>query len=65
MAYFIDLFSPETYEAFAHSSRDISGFRLRHFVIGADLRAVCSCYLAGPRTAFIDCSSIIRSAECP
>jgi hypothetical protein len=30
MAYFIDLFSPETYEAFAKSSRDISGFRLRH-----------------------------------
>ena len=30
MAYFIDLFSPETYQAFAHSSRDISGFRLRH-----------------------------------
>jgi len=29
MAYFIDLFSPETYEAFAHSSRDVSGFRLR------------------------------------
>jgi hypothetical protein len=30
MAYFIDLFSPETYEAFKQSSRDISGFRLRH-----------------------------------
>jgi hypothetical protein len=30
MAYFIDLFSPETYEAFARSPRDISGFRLRH-----------------------------------
>ena len=30
MAYFIDLFSPETYEAFARSSRDTSGFRLRH-----------------------------------
>jgi len=30
MAYFIDLFSPETYEAFGRSSRDISGFRLRH-----------------------------------
>jgi hypothetical protein len=30
MAYFIDLFSPETYEAFKRSSRDISGFRLRH-----------------------------------
>lgn len=30
MAYFIDLFSPETYEAFTRSPRDISGFRLRH-----------------------------------
>lgn len=30
MAYFIDLFSPETYEAFKNSSQDISGFRLRH-----------------------------------
>jgi len=30
MAYFIDLFSPETHEAFKRSSRDISGFRLRH-----------------------------------
>jgi hypothetical protein len=29
MAYFSDLFSPETYEAFSRSSRDISGFRLR------------------------------------
>jgi len=30
MAYFIDLFSPETYEAFKRSTRDISGFRQRH-----------------------------------
>jgi hypothetical protein len=30
MAYFIDLFSPETYDGFTRSSRDISGFRLRH-----------------------------------
>jgi len=30
MAFFIDLFSPETYEAFSRSSRDISGFRIRH-----------------------------------
>jgi hypothetical protein len=30
MPYFIDLFSPETYKAFANSSRDISGFSLRH-----------------------------------
>jgi hypothetical protein len=30
MAYFIDLFSPETYAAFSRSPRDVSGFRLRH-----------------------------------
>jgi hypothetical protein len=30
MAYFIDLFSPETYDAFAKSARNVSGFRSRH-----------------------------------
>lgn len=30
MAYFLDLFSPETYEAFSRSPRDVSGFRIRH-----------------------------------
>jgi hypothetical protein len=30
MACFIDLFSPETHEAFKRSQRDISGFRQRH-----------------------------------
>jgi hypothetical protein len=30
MAYFLDLFSPETYEAFSRSDRSVSGFRLRH-----------------------------------
>jgi hypothetical protein len=30
MAYFIDLFSPETYGALARSPRDISGFHLRN-----------------------------------
>ncbi len=29
MAYFIDLFSPETHQAFSRSDRTISGFRLR------------------------------------
>src|SRR3990172_2404843 len=29
MAYFLDLFSPETYEAFGRSDGTISGFRLR------------------------------------
>ncbi len=30
MAYYLDLFSPETYEVFTKSRRDISGFRVRH-----------------------------------
>lgn len=30
MAYYLDLFSPETYEAFARSDRSVSGFRMRH-----------------------------------
>ncbi len=29
MAYFLNLFSPETYEVFRRSSMDVSGFRLR------------------------------------
>lgn len=29
MAYFLDLFSPETYEAFSRSDRTVSGFRVR------------------------------------
>ena len=31
MAYFLNLFSPETYEAFSESNRDISGFSLRQW----------------------------------
>jgi len=30
MAYFLDLFSPETYEAFSRSDQSVSGFRRRH-----------------------------------
>ncbi len=33
MAYFLDLFSPETYEAVAATDRTISGFRRRHWGI--------------------------------
>jgi hypothetical protein len=33
MAYFIDLFSPETYDAFRNSSREVSGFPLRQKAI--------------------------------
>jgi hypothetical protein len=47
MSYFIDLFSPETYEAFSRSSRDISGFRLRHRSMAERIKAgdVFVCYL--------------------
>jgi predicted RNA-binding protein len=30
VSYYLNLFSPETYEAFTKSRRDISGFRIRH-----------------------------------
>lgn len=30
MAYYLNLFSPETYEAFSRSARELCGFRLRH-----------------------------------
>jgi hypothetical protein len=30
MGFFLDLFSPETYNTFSHSDRAISGFRRRH-----------------------------------
>ena len=39
MAYFVDLFSPETYEAFSRSTREISGFRLRHKGIADRIKA--------------------------
>jgi hypothetical protein len=47
MAYFIDLFSPETYEAFTRSSRNISGFRLRHKGMADRIKSgdVFVCYL--------------------
>ena len=38
MAYYIDLFSPETYQAFSNSARDISGFRDRHKSIAARIK---------------------------
>jgi hypothetical protein len=47
MAYFIDLFSPETYQAFARSPRDVSGFRLRHKNVAEKIMPgdVFVCYL--------------------
>jgi hypothetical protein len=47
MAYFIDLFSPETYEAFKVSSREISGFRLRQKPVAERIKAgdTLVCYM--------------------
>ena len=38
MAYFIDLFSPETYQAFTASDQKVSGFRERHKGIAASVK---------------------------
>ena len=38
MAYFLNLFSPETYEAFTNSNRDLSGFRLRHQTVAGRIK---------------------------
>lgn len=49
MNYFIDLFSPETANAFANSSRDISGFRIsrktyvQNQKIGPGDKFICYC----------------------
>jgi hypothetical protein len=47
MAYFIDLFSPETCEAFKSSSREVSGFRLRQEPIAKRVKAgdIFVCYM--------------------
>ena len=47
MAYYIDLFSPETYEAFTQSSREISGFRSRHKNVASKIKPgdIFVCYL--------------------
>src|ERR1043165_8399977 len=39
MAYFIDLFSPETYEAFSKSDREISGFRIRQQGVASRIKS--------------------------
>lgn len=47
MAFYINLFSPETYEAFKRSPRDISGFRFRHKGMAERIKAgdTLVCYL--------------------
>jgi predicted RNA-binding protein len=47
VAYYLNLFSPETYEAFTKSHRDISGFRIRHQNVASRLEVgdKLVCYL--------------------
>lgn len=47
MAYFIDLFSPETYEAFGRSTQEVSGFRMRHKGMAERIKPgdVFACYV--------------------
>ncbi len=47
MAYYIDLFSPETYEAFSGSDKSVTGFRMRHRGIAQRVKAgdKLLCYL--------------------
>lgn len=47
MAYYLDLFSPETYEAFTASDRTVSGFRTRHRAIAAKVKPgdLLLCYM--------------------
>ena len=47
MAYYIDLFSPETYEAFTRSTQGLSGFRIRHKGMAERIKAgdVFACYV--------------------
>ncbi len=50
MSYFINIFSPETYQAFSRSGRDTAGFRLRHKKTAADRIKrgdLLVCYLTG------------------
>jgi len=39
MAYYLDLFSPETYEAFSRSDRSVSGFRMRQRNVARRIKA--------------------------
>lgn len=49
LAYYLDLFSPETYEAFSRSDRTISGFRTRHRSVASRIRPGdrLICYVTG------------------
>ena len=54
MAYNLDLFSPETYEAFARSDRSISGFRMRQLNVARRIK---------PGDKFI-CGSVKAKGKC-
>lgn len=49
MAYYLDLFSPETYEAFSQSDRTVSGFRYRQRNVASRLKPgdKMLCYMTG------------------
>ena len=62
MAYYLDLFSPETYEAFSRSDRTVSGFRLRQQKTASRIQPgdKLLCYM--PSTTVVD--SLMRPAAC-
>jgi hypothetical protein len=47
MAYYLDLFSPETFDRFSKSKKDITGFRIRHRAAAERVKAgdILVCYL--------------------
>lgn len=49
MAYYIDLFSPETHKTFSNSDCQISGFRERHKNAAARIERgdILACYVTG------------------
>jgi hypothetical protein len=65
MAHFIDLFSPETYEAFARSPRNTSGFRPRHKNVAEKIKPgdIFVCYLTRLSRWFGLLEVIVRAFE--
>jgi len=63
LAYHLDLFSPDTYEAFKRSTQDVSGFRLRHKAIAARVKAgdKLVCYM----TKFMRWFGVLEVVEGP
>lgn len=77
MNYYIDLFSPETFESFSKSQRDISGFRERHRNIASRIEVgdIFICYMTKlsrwvgaleiTSTSFVDNSPIFYDSDDP